>query len=342
MPITQSRLNLARAAVRPSMKGKVLLSGPSGAGKTQTSLIIAEVLAGAEGRVLMIDTEKESALTYADMFAFEHLRWAAPFDPRELADTLHDAGGTYDVVIVDSFTHFWRGTGGVLDIANGKFTGWKDARPAQIDVVEAVLEADAHVICCVRSKMAHTQEERNGKQVVVKLGMAPEQDDDFEYEVNVSIEMDMQHSMQVGKSRTAAVPVGRVYHAGHAADFATTYRDWLKAGEPVADRAKVDEMVGRLNEIADQAEKVKAKHQFLELYGRPEFLLESRFAEAEEWVIATVAEFNAAAQPAESAPSEPEPPVDQAESEPAASQEAPQDSLKRARSAAQRKQGTAA
>jgi hypothetical protein len=33
----------------------------------------------------MIDTEKESALTYADDFTFDHLPWDPPFEPRELA-----------------------------------------------------------------------------------------------------------------------------------------------------------------------------------------------------------------------------------------------------------------
>jgi len=285
----KSRLTQARAAIRPAMHGKMLLGGPSGAGKTFTALTIAEVLGGPDGRILVVDTEKESALTYADLFTFEHLRWSAPFDPRELADTLLEAGDSYDVVIIDSFTHFWRGAGGTLDIANGKFTGWKDARPAQVDVTEAILEADCHVVACCRSRMDHAQEVgADGKIRVVKLGMAPQQDDDFEYEVNVSIEIDMQHALQVGKSRTNAVPVGRIFTAGHAEEFATVYKEWLAGGEPVAERAAVDAMVEQLNTIADRGEKVKAKEAFLDQFGRPEFLLASRLTEAQEWVAARV------------------------------------------------------
>jgi DNA polymerase III delta prime subunit len=285
MPPSKSRLTLARAAIRPSMHGKMMLSGPSGAGKTFTALAIAEVLAGADGKILHIDTEKESALTYADLFAFEHIRWAAPFDPRELQETLLDAGRIYDAIIVDSFTHFWRGSGGTLDIAGGKFTGWKDARPAQVDVVEAVLEADCHVIVCCRSKMQHVQQQAaNGKFEVVKLGMAVQQDDDFEYEVNVSVEMDMQHLMQIGKSRTNAIPVGRQFTAGHAPEFAAIYRDWLKGGEPVATNDAVQALIEVLNRIPDQGDKVQAKQAFLAVFGRPEFLLQSRLEEAREWV----------------------------------------------------------
>lgn len=285
MAPTKSRLTLARAAIRPAMRGKVMLSGPAGAGKTYTALVIAETLALADDPILHIDTEKESALTYADGFQFEHLRWAPPFDPRELQDTLIDASGKYGVVVIDSFSHFWRGSGGVLDIANGRFTGWKDARPAQVDVVEAILECDAHVIVCCRSKMDHVQEELpGGKKVVTKLGMAAIQDDDLEYEVNVAIEMDMQHVLHVGKSRTNAIPVGRQFGAGHAPEFASLYRDWLKGGEPVAPREQVAALVASLDTITPQSERVKAKQMFLEFFGRPEFLLISRMPEAAGWV----------------------------------------------------------
>lgn len=293
---TKSRLTLARAAIRPSMWGRMLLTGPSGAGKTWTGLVIAETLVHPNGKILVIDTEKESALTYADKFRFDHLPWKAPFDPRELADTLLDPQNPYDCILIDSFTHFWRGSGGTLDIANGKFTGWKDARPAQVDVTEAILEADCHVIACIRQTMEHAQiAKAGGGFEVVKLGLAPEQDKDFEYEVNVSIEIDMQHTLQISKSRTADVPVGRTFHAGHAADFATLYRDWLKGGEPVADKADVDALVASLDSIADRGERVKSKAMFLDCFGRPEFLLVSRMPEAIEWVAAQVEAANGGA-----------------------------------------------
>lgn len=287
----KSRLGLARPAVRPAMNGRVLLSGPSGAGKTWTSLAIAETIVTPGSRILLIDTEKESALTYADEFVdndgnpiFEHLPWAAPFDPRDLTVTLNEASGVYRAVIIDSFTHFWRGSGGILDIANGKFTGWADARPIQVDIVEAILRCDAHVILCAREKMAHQQVQDGDKWKVVKLGMEVVQDADLEYEMNVSITMDMQHTMQVAKSRTAAVPVGTTFHAGHAADFAVLYRDWLAAGEPVATRDQTDALVEALNRIEDEGARVKSKRAFVDEFGRPEFLLSSRLDEAKTWV----------------------------------------------------------
>ena len=281
-----SRLDLAAPAIRPALKARLMLSAPSGAGKTKTGLIIATVLAADhDGTILVIDTEKESALTYADDFAFTHLPWRPPYDPRELAGTLADAGRRYSVVIVDSTSHFWRKKGGTLDIAGGKFTGWADARPAQEDLVDAVLACGAHVILCARSKQEHVQEvdPKTGKHVVRKLGMAAQQDDDLEYEMNIAAELDMKHEIAVSKSRCDAVPVGRSFGAGHAGELAELYRDWLKVGEPPAPQAAVDALVARMNALPD-AERKACKGEFVAALGRPELLRQARLVDAEALV----------------------------------------------------------
>lgn len=276
-----SRLALAQPAARPSLPARALLSGPAGSGKTRSALIVAEVLAEG-GPILMIDTEKRSGLTYADDFTFTHIDWQPPYDPRELGRTLADARD-YAVVIVDSLSHFWRGQGGVLDIAGGKFTGWKDARPAHMDLVEAMLVCQGHFIGCARSKMEHVQEMENGKHVVKKLGMAVVQDDELEYELNVAVEMDMTHAMAVSKSRTVAVPVGRTFTAGHAEEFAVLYRDWLKGGEPPAPPKVVADIRKRVKALPER-ERRECGAQFLAQIGRPEHLRASQIADAETMV----------------------------------------------------------
>lgn len=278
-----SRLSNVRAAVRPALKARMMLSGPAGAGKTRSALIVAGRLTEG-GRVLVIDTEKESALTYADDFTFEHLAWAPPFDPRELATTLLEAGEIFDAIIIDSLSHFWRGSGGTLDIADGKFTGWKAARPAQEDLVAGILDCKAHVILCGRAKVDHVQEvDERGKHVVRKLGMATIQDDTLEYELNVAVEIDMEHRLTVAKSRSVAVPVGRTFAPGHAEDFADLYREWLAGGEPPADQAKVAALIERMNALPPEQRKA-CKQEFVARFGRPDHLPESRLVEAEAFV----------------------------------------------------------
>lgn len=280
-----SRLANARPAVRPALKSRALLSGPPGSGKTRTALIIATTLVADldDPKILVVDTEKESALTYADDFTFDHLRWNAPFDPRELGRELVAAGKQYDAVITDSLSHFWRGEGGVLDIAGGKYTGWADARPAHADLVEGILGCDAHVILCVRSKVAHEQVNEGGKWVVKKLGMQPITDDDLEYEINVALSIDMDHSLTVSKSRTTEVPVGRVFKSGHAEDFAVLYRDWLAGGEPPADGDVVAALVARIEALPEDARKA-AKQEFVAALGKPTQLSASKVDTADALV----------------------------------------------------------
>lgn len=285
----QSRLTLARAGIRPAMKGRVMLSGPAGAGKTYTALVIATALVGPTGRILVIDSEKESSLTYADVFSFHHLRWNPPFDPTALSLTLKEAQVEFDACVVDSFSHWWRKKGGVLDIAGDNVRGWKAARPIQEDLIETILDVDMHMIVCCRSKMEHLiQDNGRGGMTVTKAGIKAQQDDDLEYEVNVALEIDMPHVLHVVKSRTNAVPVGSQYLAGLAGDFAQQYRDWLRSGEEVASKEATDLLSAGLDQIEDKADRQRLKYAFLDQFGRPEFLLESRLAEAQQWVVDAV------------------------------------------------------
>lgn len=293
----RSRLSLASPAIRPGMKGRMLLSGPAGAGKTYTALLIAAILAGPDRTtrsIVMVDTEKDSGKTYADLFrladgseGYMHLSWAAPYNATDLAMTLREAStSSTDVVIVDSHSHFWRAQGGILDVANGKWTGWNEARPMHADMIDAILSCDCHVILCARSTMEHIQEKdpQTGKLTVRKVGMKVQQDAELEYEMNVALEIDMPHTLHVSKSRTLAVPVGTQYISGHAEQFAGDYRDWLIGGEPVTTLDQQEQLVAVLNRIEDAANRGRAKRLFVDTFGRPEMLLVSRLPEAQEWV----------------------------------------------------------
>lgn len=294
----RSRLALATDAVRGNLKARLLLSGPSGSGKTFTALLIASVLAGTDRTsksIVGLDTEKDSMRTYADLFrledgspGFQHVSWTAPYNATDLAMTLRDASNDPDrrVVVVDSHSHFWRGQGGILDVANGKWTGWNEARPMHTDMIDAVLSCDCHVILCARSSQEHVQETNpaTGKVSIVKLGMKVQQDADLEFEMNVALEIDMSHVLHVSKSRTAQVEVGRTFIAGHAEEFAGIYRDWLESGEPVCSKIQLDALIDVLNRIEDAALRQRAKREFVDVFGRPEMLLLSRYDEATAWV----------------------------------------------------------
>lgn len=298
-----SRLGAIRPATRPKMYGRAMISGPSGAGKTWTSLSMGTTLAEREdrpGEILLIDTEKESALTYADSFTFQHLPWRPPYDPTELVQVLRDLGDTYAVIIIDSLSKFWGGLGGTLDIADGKFGGWKAARPVQEGLVEAILATPAHVLLGVRSKMAYAVEQSSsGKQQVQKIGLAPQQDDNLVYEVNIALDIDLEHRITCTKSRTPAVPVGRMYPAGHEKKAAEDYADWLAGGVPPASREVVERIVAALDAVSPDEVRGRLKQEFVQRFGMPHSLTEDKAADAEEWVAFMAAEIEVGVTPDE-------------------------------------------
>jgi hypothetical protein len=318
-----SRLRKIHEATRPKMFGRAMVSGPSGSGKTWTSLSIASYLVAFENflaaggnaadvkpgdidlgtvekkDILVVDTEKESALTYADVFQFSHLGWAPPYDPTELRSTLEELeSDPPKVVIIDSFSKFWHGQGGILDLAGGAIGGWKTARPMQEALVEQVLSTSAHIILGVRSKMEYAIEQSHGKTTVAKLGLSPMQDDNLVYEMNVAFDISMDHQITVTKSRTMAVPVGRMYPAGMERKLAEDYSEWLAGGVPPAAREDVDKIVDRFAQIASKEDKIAVKTDFVERFGMPHSLTADRVAPANQWLDSRLADLDTVAQEA--------------------------------------------
>lgn len=235
-----SRLSLAHDyGRRPSLFARMLIQGPAGSGKTLTALKVAKVLSqGAP--ILGIDTEGREMLCYRDDYDFTHLSWLPPFEPDDLGSTLIEAGSEYAVIIVDSFSHFWNGEGGTLSVAEGKFTGWKEARPIQNRIVDSMRRTRAHVILCTRTRTDWSVTQDGPRQRVVRLGTAPVQDSAIDYEVNVSLDVSADHQLTVIKSRTTEVPVNRVYGPDSVEELADTYSSWLHGGEPLVADAQLE------------------------------------------------------------------------------------------------------
>jgi hypothetical protein len=234
------RLTVTDAA-RENIKAKLALSGGPGWGKTWTALRVARVLSPS-GTILFIDTEHDSAKLYApkpgqppgpDEFVFKHASWGPPYNPAELTEAILHYAAHVDVLIVDSMSHFWQGEGGTLDIASGKFTGWKDARPVQRELMETIVRAPCHFIGCMRSKVEYAQEydEKQKKQVVTRLGMADIQDNETAFEFTVTAELDIKHQLTVTKSRCRDLPLGTVFAPKHEVDMAATLLAWLSSDE---------------------------------------------------------------------------------------------------------------
>lgn len=233
-------MSLFKKAVKTEAKLRLSISGPSGGGKTYTGLAIASALSPDEP-IAMVDTEHGSASKYADLFAFDVAEMHPPFHPDKFIAAIDEAAKAgYGVIILDSLTHAWSGTGGLLDVVDeiakrkssgNTFAAWKDATPIQNRLVDAIIGADIHVIVTMRSKQDYAQEKDDrGKTIIRKVGMAPQQRNGFEYEFDVVFDMDIDNNAIVTKTRCPAL-AGRVF-AKPGKEVAAILREWLQ-GAPV-------------------------------------------------------------------------------------------------------------
>jgi len=227
-------------ATKEQAKARVALAGPSGSGKSWTGLIIARGLAGPDGRIAVIDTERGSASKYAGPFKFDRLNMYR-YDPRDLVKALASAAKAgYDVVLIDSLSRFWSGAGGMLEVVDNaakrsyggnSFGGWKEARPIENDMIEAMLGYPGHVIATMRTKTAYEiTKTDSGKTVPVKIGLQPEQRGGIEYEFDVVADMDLENTLTVSKSRCPELS-GRVINRPDG-EVPETLLAWLTDGEP--------------------------------------------------------------------------------------------------------------
>lgn len=222
-------------ATRTASKARIALAGPSGSGKTYTALAFAHTLGE---RVAVIDTERGSASKYAGLngWAFDTVT-PDSFSPDSLVALLGEAA-EYDVVVVDSLSHYWMGVDGMLEQADkmkrgaNSFSGWKEARPAERRMIDALVSHPGHVIVTMRTKTEYVIEENDrGKKEPRKVGMKPEQREGIEYEFDVVGELDFDNTLTVSKSRIHTLAKAIVPMPG--AEFAEKIADWLSEGMQV-------------------------------------------------------------------------------------------------------------
>lgn len=234
-------------ATKEALKARVAFDGPAGSGKTYTALITARSLAGPGGRIAVIDTEHRSASLYADRFTFDTLALDT-FHPRVLIDALAVAGNArYDVVVVDSLSHFWMGTDGMLESvdkatkrsgSSSSFnSGWKEMRPEERKMLDAILAFPGHVIATMRTKTEWVVEQNDrGKSAPRRIGTKAEQREGIEYEFTVVAGLDLDHNLVVTKSRCPLL-ADQVIHRPDET-FGLTLLNWLNDGDKPTETAQ--------------------------------------------------------------------------------------------------------
>lgn len=238
-------------ATREQARARIGLQGPAGSGKTKTALRLAEGLAKG-GQIGVADTERGSALKYAIVpgkpelggHEFGHLPMDR-HDPRDLIQVVRAAEEAgLAVLVVDSWSHFWNGRGGLLEIveqagsergAGGTFGGWRKGNPIEQQMLDAILNFSGHLIVTMRTKGDYVIE---GKKVT-KVGVKAVQREGAEYELDVVMDM-VEGTATVTKTRYAPLDGQVIHHPGE--DVAELILEQLGQGvDPV--QTIVDELV---------------------------------------------------------------------------------------------------
>lgn len=263
-----------KKATKEQARLRMAIHGPSGSGKTYTALNIAQHL----GTIGLGDTEMKSASKYGDKFDFKACQFEDDYHPDHLVEFLHEAPKEgFDVLIIDSMTHFWNGTGGFLELVDAEtkkqvakggradsFNAWKTVDPIYKRLVHAIHSCKAHVIVTLRAKTEYSKETgTNGRTTVRKVGMAPEMRDNFQYEMDVEAMLSIEHDLVIGKTRCDELD-GKVYNKP-GKEVADVLRRWLSSGvpirEPEAAPPPANDVIGELLakfEAATTTEEVEA------------------------------------------------------------------------------------
>jgi hypothetical protein len=239
-----------KKASKKQARARIITDGPAGSGKTTTSILLGMgLLEGTNKRVLLGDTEYHSAAKTAGeqygpiIIDFDHEILEPPYHPEKaIAFMKYAADQGYGAVVIDSFTHFWKGAGGFLSlidewvksrIARGKkgdsHGAWKELGPLYDTLVQSIQNSPIHVLATARAKMGTERIEENGRTKIQKIGLQTEMRDGFEYEFDMEASMDMDNNMAIGKTRYRPLK-GKVFKEP-GIDLARLIRKCLEDGE---------------------------------------------------------------------------------------------------------------
>jgi hypothetical protein len=195
---------------RKQSKIKVGLSAVSGAGKTYSALLLAYGLTNDWTKICLIDSENESSRAYADLGEFSILALQPPYEPERCIEAIEEVendSNFFEVIIFDSFSSAWEGRGGVLEIMEqdgGKYGNWAKMTPRWNKLMDKILYSNRHFITTTKRKSEHvvTTDPATGKIKVSKVGTKEIIRDNFEYNLWLNFEIDMEHKAIVRKDRT--------------------------------------------------------------------------------------------------------------------------------------------
>ena len=143
------------------------------------------------------------------------------------------------MLCIDSLSHFWMGKDGELDQVDraarrmqtpNSFAAWKHVSPIHNQLIDKITSAPIHVLVSLRSKTEWIldRDDRTGKTVPRKVGLAPVMRDGIEYEFDVCGDMDQENTLLITKTRCSKLAGGIFQKPGK--ELADTLKEWLGGG----------------------------------------------------------------------------------------------------------------
>lgn len=230
--------------IRPAESGQskavIGIAGQSGDGKTYTALLIARGMVSKASEIGFLDTENKRGSLYADILDDKFFigDLYPPFSPSRYAQAIQefqDAG--VKVLVIDSVTHEWEGSGGCDEIANApkadgsarKVANWIEAKREHKKFMNVLLQSNMDIICCIR---AREKTDFKDPTKPVSLGIQPICEKNFMFELTASIMMANQGKSQIPLKVPSVLK--EAFGPGNdylGIDTGKKIRQWLDKGE---------------------------------------------------------------------------------------------------------------
>jgi energy-coupling factor transporter ATP-binding protein EcfA2 len=261
-----------RKAERHQARLRLGLCGPSGSGKTYSALRLAKgLVAGTDGKIGLIDTERKSASLYAHLADFDVIELAPPYSPERYREAIHAMErhvGPNGVVIIDQISHAWAGEGGLLEYvdtlkaqARNAMSPWQKATPEQNRLVDTMLRSPCHIIATMRAKSEWVLEEQivdgRKKNVPRKIGMAPVQRDGIEYEFTTMLDLENGSNTATASKDRSSLFAGVTTKLDE--EWGEKLHAWLNAGAPDVEPVEPKEQPSAPTQAAGEQENPPAR-----------------------------------------------------------------------------------
>jgi hypothetical protein len=182
-------------------KARVSLQGVAGSGKTYSALLLAYALAGDYSKIAIIETAYASAHHYSYLGTFQTLTLASPFSTEKFLDAIALCERSdIEVIIIDSLSAQWTGSGGMLDRLKEE---GEEAMHWHESVMAALQQSPCHLLCTLQTEESYHLAIYAGERKVEKHGLRPLQREDIHQHFHTCLYLDREHKAHSLKDRSS-------------------------------------------------------------------------------------------------------------------------------------------